>query len=40
MTEKSGLLSEHIKVFDKKRKIVFRDSVDYDYQNYRSEIIL
>lgn len=39
MTEKSGLLSENIKVFDKKNgKIIFRNSVDYDYQNYRSGI--
>ena len=38
MTEKSGFISENIKVFDKKNKILLRNSVDYDYQDYRSGI--
>jgi hypothetical protein len=38
MTGQSGLLSENIKMFDKKSKIILRNSVDYDYQDYRSGI--
>ena len=38
MTEKSAFISENIKVFDKKSKILLRNSVDYDYQDYRSGI--